>query len=245
MEIGICKLCLQEKNLQNSHMMPAALYGNRKKEFEVITLSGTVKTTTQMRQPLLCHECEQRFNKGVESHVLNMISLKTKKVFPLRDRMRVSYPRDSDPSSSRFYGPDFGLDMDQFAYFAMSVVWRAVAVQWLMQDGNLTQEVNLGAFQENMRRYLLGETLLPPDMAIIVAVCSDDESRKHFFHPTGFVEAGCINFQFLARGVFFRVMMGCQMWPCLREMSCTSPLKCVWYGDGKKRTLEAVRRRST
>ena len=109
-------------------MMPAALYGNRKKEFEVITLSGTVKTATQMRQPLLCHECEQRFNKGGESHVLKMISLKTKRIFPLRDRMRVAYPRNSDLSSSRFYGPDFGLYMDQFAYFAISVVWRAVEV---------------------------------------------------------------------------------------------------------------------
>jgi hypothetical protein len=221
-------------------MMPAALYGDRKKEFEISTYSGTLKTKTQMKQPMLCQECEQRFDQGGETHVLDVIAPKNTKSFPLHDRMKVAYARDSDPSISRFYGPDFDLDMDKFAYFAVSVVWRAVASQWPMQDGNLTQKVNLGAFQENMRRYLLSETQLPPDLAVIVIVCSDIESRMRFFHPAGSFEAGCINFRFLARGVVFRVMMGYQMLPYLRERSCTSNLKCIWYGDCKQRTLEAA-----
>jgi hypothetical protein len=91
-----------------------------------------------------------------------------------------------------------------------------------------------------MRRYLLGETPLPLDMAVIVIVCSDAESRTRFFHPSGFVEAGCINFGFLARGVYFRVMMGYQMSPYLRYHSCTSPLTCIWHGDCKRRTLETA-----
>ncbi len=52
--------------------------------------------------------------------------------------MRVAYARDTDDSSSRVFGPDFSLDMDKFAYFAVSVVWRAATCQWMMQDGNLT-----------------------------------------------------------------------------------------------------------
>jgi hypothetical protein len=237
MHVGTCKLCLNERNLLQSHLMPAALYGDRKKEFEITTSAGKIKTTTQMKQRLLCRECEQRFDRGGESHVLKAIAPKSRKRFPLHDRMKVAYARDSDPSVSRFFGPDFDLDMDKFAYFAVSVVWRVAACQWLMQDGNLTQEVNLGAFQENMRRYLLGETPLPSDMAVIVIVCSDIESRMRFFHPSSNVEAGCINFRFLARGVFFRVMMGYQMWPYLRDQSCTSSLKCVWYGDCKSRIM--------
>jgi hypothetical protein len=223
-------------------MMPAALYPRRKAEFEMTTPSRTFATTIQIEQPLLCHECEQRFNRNGESHVLDVIAPKSYKRFPLHDRMRVAYARDSDRSVSRFYGPDFGIDTDTFSYFAVSVVWRAAAAQWLMPDGTLTQHIELGAFQENLRRYLLGETLLPPDMAVIVIVCSDEESRQRFFHPAGFVEAGCINFRFLARGVLFRVMMGYQMWPYLREQSCTSARKCIWYGDCEKRTLEAVKR---
>src|SRR5258708_1409466 len=105
--------------------------------------------------------------------------------------MRVAYARESDHSSSRFFGPDFGLDMDKFAYFAVSVVWRIAACRWQMPDGDLTMEVQLGDFQENMRKYLLGEIPLPSDMAVIVIVCSDIESRQRFFHPGAFVEARC------------------------------------------------------
>jgi hypothetical protein len=67
-----------------------------------------------------------------------MITPKNRKAFPLHDRMRVAYARDTDDSSSRVFGPDFSLDMDKFAYFAVSVVWRAATCQWMMQDGNLT-----------------------------------------------------------------------------------------------------------
>jgi hypothetical protein len=218
-------------------MMPAALYGDRKKDFELTTMNGTLMTKTQMKQPLLCAVCEQRFDQNGETHVLEVIAPKNRKAFPLHDRMRVAYARDTDPSISRFYGPDFNLDMDKFTYFAVSVVWRAAAPRWLMPDGTFTQEVSLGTFQENMRRYLLAEAPFPGDMGVIVIVCSDLESRRRFFHPGGFVEARCINFRFLARGVYFRVMMGYQMTADVREASCTSPLKCI-YGDCEKLTLE-------
>lgn len=228
------------KSLIKSHLMPAALYGIRKRDFEIITATGTLKTQVQMKQPLLCRDCEGRFDKGGESHVLEMIAPKSRRAFPLHDRMRIAYPRDSDPSISRFYGPDFGLDMDKFAYFAISVVWRLAATQWEMQDNSQTRPLNLGSFQENMRRYLLGETPLPSDMAVIVIVCNDAKSRETFFLPCRSVEAGCLNFRFLARGIFFRVLVGYQMWPSLKEASCTSRFKCIWYGDGERRTLEAL-----
>jgi hypothetical protein len=170
--------------------------------------------------------------------VLDVINPKAGQRFRLSDLMKVTYSWDSDSSISRFYGPDFDLDTDKFAYFAISVIWRVTACQWLMQDGTLTQQVSLGDFQENMRRYLLSEVPSPADMAVIVIVCSDAASRKSFFHPVGFEEGGCINYRFLARGVVFRVMMGYQMWPDLRESSCTSNLKCIWYGNCEKRTIE-------
>lgn len=231
---GTCRLCRKEARLMKSHMMPAALYGDSKKDYELTTLNGTTKTKVQMKQPLLCFDCEQLFDRNGETHVLEAIAPKNRKAFPLADRMRVAYARESDASISRFFGPDFNLDMDKFTYFAVSVVWRAAEARWTMPDGIITQEQNLGTFQENMRRYLLRETPLPSDMAVIVVVCSDAESRRRFYHPSGFVEAGCINFRFLARGVIFRVMMGYQMSSEVREASCTTGLKRIWYGDGTK-----------
>jgi hypothetical protein len=221
-----------------SHLLPAALYAGKSKEYEIATVEGTFLTTIQVKQPLLCFDCEQRFSNNGESHVLQAIAPKSRKRFPLHDRMRVAWARDDDGYISRFHGPTFDLDMDKFAYFAVSVVWRIAAARWPMPNGALTEEHNLGTFQENMRRYLLGEIPFPADMAVIVIVCSDLVSRTRFFTPGSFIEANCINFRFLARGVTFRVMMGYQMLPYLKEQCCTTPLKPIWYADCEKRTLE-------
>ena len=89
-----------------------------------------------------------------------------------------------------------------------------------------------------MRQYLLGTSSLPPDTAVIVIVCSDEESRKVWITPTTHVEATCLNFRFLARGVFFRAMMGRQLPVLFRDICCTSPRKCLFYGNAKHRMSE-------
>ncbi|MBV9760170.1 MAG: hypothetical protein JO340_06375 [Acidobacteriaceae bacterium] len=193
-----------------------------------------------MKQVLLCRECEERFSENGESHVLGLIGSKRKQ-FSLNERMRLGFARDSDSFSKRFFAPDFGIDVDKFSYFAISVVWRAAVIQWLMEDGTYTQKVSLGDFQEDMRRYLIGETTLPSDMAVIVIVCSDATSRQGFTYPTGFVEANCINFRFLARGIVFRLLIGYGMTGFLKQAACTSTIKPIWYGNCESRTREMFR----
>lgn len=187
---------------------------------------------------MLCHECEQLFDRNGESEVLRAIAPKSMKRFPLHERMRLAFPRDSDPSVSRFAGYEFGLDMDKFAYFTLSVVWRGTVGQWIKPDGTLTLALVLGGFEEPIRRYLLGETPFPPDTAVIIIVCSDDESRKAWHLPAPFMESNCLNFRFLARGVCFRAMMGRHLPQYFRDYCCTSPRKCIFYGNGERRTRE-------
>src|SRR6266478_700301 len=78
----------------------------------------------------------------------------------------------------------------------------------------------------------------PPDTAVIVIVCSDAESRKTWVTPSADVEADCLNFRFLTRGVFFRAMMGWRLPEFFRDRSCTSPRKCLFYGSAKHRIPE-------
>jgi len=143
-----------------------------------------------------------------------------------------------DDSVSRFSGDDIGLDTGKFAYFALSAVWRSAVHQWVLPDGSTTPPIVLGAFEEPIRAYLLGKSPLPPDTAVIVVVCSDDEARKIWVTPSIHVEALCLNFRFLARGVFFRVMMGKHLPQYYRDRCCTSPRKCIFYGDAKHRMME-------
>jgi hypothetical protein len=230
-------LCLKKgAELLESHYMPAALYKAKKLEYG--TRSGTGLVAEDIKSPLLCFDCEQRFDREGESEVLLHIAPKSLKRFPLHEKLRIALPRDSDASSSRFAGYDIGLDMDKFAYFALSVLWRAAVHQWVLFDGNAAPQIALGDFEEPMRLYLLGQAPLPPDTAVIVLVCSDNEARRIWTTPSTHVEAMCLNFRFLVRGVLFRVMMGRHMPQYFRDYSCTSARKCIFWGDMSHRMPE-------
>ena len=82
-----------------------------------------------------------------------------------------------------------------------------------------------------MRRYLVGETPLPSDMAVIVMVSCDEESVVASTIRLAGVESDSHQFQICGTRRFFRVMMGYQMWPALREASCTSRLQPIWFGN--------------
>lgn len=235
--VGVCRLCRNEKPLLRSHLLPSALYGNRK-QYQLSTPKGTSAVDVQIRQRLLCHDCEQRFDRNGESHVLAVIAPKCRKRFPLRDRMKLAWPNDSDGRTSRFSGPALGLNVDMFTYFAISVVWRMSVSEWKLPDGTTTSKEELGTFRESVRLYLLGETPLPLDISVIVIVCSDAVSRARITGPGSFDEGCCVNFRFLARGITFRVVIGSPMPEHLRVASCTSPFRPIWFTDCEKETLE-------
>ena len=238
MALGICALCREEADLQESHYVPTALYP-KNSELEYQTLAAVRPVEDEILSPLLCQVCETRFNRNGETEVLRHIAPKiAKKRFPLHEKMRLGFARQEYRDIKRFAGYDIGMDMDKFAYFALSLVWRGAVRDWPKPDGVLTTPLPLNAYTEGVRQYLLGGAL-PPDTAVIVIVCSDEESRRRWFLPCAHVEHHCMNFRFQLMGVFFRVMMGKHLPQLFRDGSCTSPRKCIVYGDGKKKTIEA------
>ncbi len=239
---GICPLCLnpKEKKLHESHYIPAALYPKRRKlQYATRISTGPLLNQNQIKNPLLCFDCEQRFDQNGESDVLRWINPKGKR-FPLSEMLKVALPRDYDPTLSRYSGADLGVDMDKFAYFAISMVWRGAVHDWVMFDGTVRPRTELGGFLEPMRQYLMGKAPIPPDTSVIVIVTNDDESRKVWTTPSMHVEADCLNFRFLTFGVLFRVMMGYRMWDFFRHQSCVSPRKCLFYGSAKHRMPEIM-----
>jgi hypothetical protein len=141
---GICKLCLETKPLRKSHFIPAALYPRaRKPSFasrnrRLVALDSKDK---HIKDYVLCFDCEQRFDRNGESEVLSWVSPKSK-TFRLGERLKVALPRDYDPrdpdqSINRYSGTDIGADMDKFAYFAVSVIWRGAAHDWILPDGRI------------------------------------------------------------------------------------------------------------
>src|SRR6266481_635425 len=156
--IGKCKLCLQQKQLHESHLMPRALYAPGKKGIQFATRSQSGQNPDHLKAHLLCFDCEQRFNQLGESEVLRWLAPKARKQFPLHDRLRVALPCGEIPPYSVYNGTDVGLDTEKFAYFTLSVAWRRSVHQWTNFDGTPLPPWNFGTFGEDMRRFLLGET---------------------------------------------------------------------------------------
>jgi hypothetical protein len=75
-------------------------------------------------------------------------------------------------------------------------------------------------------------------MVVLVIVGSDGDSRKLWIPPEPEVFEDCLNFRFLVLGIFFRVLIGYGIPNYYRDICCTSPRKCVFYGDAKHRMTE-------
>ena len=103
--------------------------------------------------------------------------------FPLLDRLNVAIPLHASPGLQIFSGADVGIDSGKLAYFALSVMWRASVHRWLMPDG-MTTSIDLGAYQEPIRRFLLGESEFPAHVVVAVTACTDWFSQAKFFPPS-------------------------------------------------------------
>src|SRR5260370_14331347 len=132
--IGQCKLCLQQKQLHESHLMPDALYAPGKKGIQYATRSQSGQNPEHMKAHLLCSDCEQRFNQLGESEVLRWLAPKARKQFPLHDRLRVALPcgeippfsvyNNTNVGYSVYNGNNVGLDTEKFTYLPPSVTAR-------------------------------------------------------------------------------------------------------------------------
>jgi len=237
---GICKLCLQEADLLKSHYIPRALYPTKKQKSATSARDAIlVGPTPHLRDYLLCRACETRFEQNGESEVLKWLAPKVKR-YPLNERFKLALPRERYADASRFAAYDVGLDAEKFAYFASSVVWRGSVHEWLLSNGCRSTLLTMGTHQETVRRFLIGDVGFPHDvMSVIVIVCSDPEARSLWNIPAQDEENGCLQYRFVARGVFFTVILGSNIPPLLRDACCVGPRQCIVYGDAAHRMKES------
>lgn len=222
--------------------MPRALYAPGKKGIQFATRSQSGQNPTHLKAHLLCSECEQRFNQHGESEVLRWLAPKApKQQFPLHDRLRVALPCGKTPTYSIYKGADVGLDTEKFTYFTLSVAWRRSIHDWINFDGTPLPSWNLGTFGEQMRTFLVGESGFPPDTAVMVIVCSDEHSRQFWTAPTTDTVCNCLGIEFLARGVYFRALMGHHLRSTnARDFNCASPYGRILHGHCRNMTAEKL-----
>lgn len=238
---GLCKLCLKQEQLCESHLMPKALYAPGRKGIQYATRLQSGQNPEHLKAHLLCSDCEQRFNKLGEWEVLRWLAPKARNKFPLHERLRVALPCGNTPRLAVYEGSEVGVDAEKFAYFTISVAWRRSIHEWCGFDGTPLPQWNLGVFGEQMRTFLSGEAGFPPDTAIMVIVCSDEYTRQFWTAPSTDVVHNCLGFEFIARGVYFRGLMGHHLHPDFHKVSCAVPSRRILLGHCREMTEEKLR----
>jgi len=219
-----CDLCRQEKKVQDSHLIPAALYrlarNNRPQKGlspDPVLLSGkrAIQTSHQVKGSLLCPKCEDRFNKHGETIVIKQCLRSNAGKFSLRDKLRVFSPHLGFDDSSWYSGARLPntFRVDAYKYFAASMFWRASAGKW-SAPGALNWRNMLGSvYQEKFRQFLLSRVQFPKEAHLVIFVANEEPSHWLLSPPSSSRKKGFHVHKFYIPGVEFRLFLGRQIEP--------------------------------
>lgn len=159
---GICALCKRNRELVASHLMPKAVYRSLAKWFpgqgqNLVAISGFDKSAAysdkQVKQFLLCKDCESRFSQNGEDMVLKLMARPNG--FKLASE--INYFKELVlAQNERWHFPPNKKLAFNFLYFAVSISWRLSATEWgILGDretrGSIRQD-SMNSFSE----FLLG-----------------------------------------------------------------------------------------
>lgn len=212
LRLGQCGLCLEHKELRNSHLMPKALYKKLKGAFDgddlVLNQShdkSSIYSDFQITSHFLCSECELRFSRLGENAVVSECHAGADK-FQLLKRLK-NAKQFASIRGEYWFNPiqnDFP-NTDSYLYFAASIIWRASA--WPMAKNS--NQKSLGShYQEEFRRYLLGEQEFPSNAYLAVYVDTDEDIIPKVSFPTSSKKLGYHHHIFYIPGVKFSLVVG-------------------------------------
>jgi hypothetical protein len=114
--------------------------------------------------------------------------------------------------------------------------------RWPLPDGGITTPIDLGIYEEPIRRYLMAETGLPQDIAVMIRVCTDEESRRAWYIPAKVEDHPLNALGFHVRGVHFRVFLNHNLPNFIRDACCTSPFKAIFLMNCRAQTVSTWER---
>ena len=215
-----CALCLRNRELRDSHLIPKAAYRLIKKtsgESPVVITKGLVSTTDlQVHRYLLCDECEQRF-AGPERYALFQCNRGRR--FRLQELLGTLTPlvENADPVPYDTSGVPGLLDIPSLVYFSSSLLWRASVSTWRFWGQMIT--LDLGRkYNEEFRRYLLGESGFPADAAVWISVTSSREPPFVCVGPHLRSKTTYHQFEMQIFGIRWSMFVGREIHPTVRRM---------------------------
>jgi len=209
MSTSECPLCLEEKELVRSHLIPRAMYNYcRTADSEPILVSTQVmmQTSRQLQEHLLCKRCEDVLNEGGERWLLPILA-RIDQTFPLLDIIEKFAPDQVDGEwrgYASFRNPEIQVNM--LIHFAMGVFWKASVHSWT--GGSRAPCIELGPYREEVRKFLRGETPFPRRMGLVLGILPRDKALISFNRPYRASAVGYHNYLFYVPGVQFVLSVG-------------------------------------
>ena len=182
-----CRLCLQERPLLRSHIIPEFMYEaiyDHKHRFMTFKVDGGRPKIEQkgIREDLLCAECEQRFG-DYETYVARI----------WRGQEQVSHRREGKLVTLE------GVDYARLKLFQMSVLWRAG-----VSSDPFFAKVQLGPHQERLRSLLVSADPAEPERygCLMFALALNDRPVFELIvQPTETHVDGCRLYRFVFGGM--------------------------------------------
>ncbi len=181
-----CALCLRDRILRKSHLMPKALHKRIRSKDGLVsasTIGGSRYTDKQIRTRLLCDDCEGMFSKKGEGIVCREC-YGGKGNFILYDKLKAGLEMFAEKGGGwivpQKLPKNINLDYEAYLYFGASIIWRASAGRWPRDVGSLYG--CLGSYEDKFRRYLLGEVDFPENVFLTISVNNDEEEEEGGFN---------------------------------------------------------------
>jgi hypothetical protein len=211
MQHRMCKLCLLEKDLQDSHFVGKAVY---KRLMEpsldnphpvIVTSDYAKQSTTQVRDFVFCFDCEQTFNHRGEAWMHRRIA--TTAEFPLLDLFAQQTPLFAEEGYKLYDGTRIpNLDCAALLHYGAGIFFKAAAHVWDCEG--LPYGIDLGAHTESLRKFVLDGVDLPPDLVIGLSLASTPPRFLGFFPPVAMDDPECLKYKFYVSGVLYTLMVG-------------------------------------
>ena len=213
--IGKCKLCGELRELCDSHYLPKCVYAyaradELKNPNPLMSINGELKQISdQYRDYVFCEGCEGRLNKHGEKWVLANIPHSYDGRFPLQDALGPLDPilikealNVYDLSGAKAF------DVEKLVYFGMSVFWRGAVHRWKSTAGQEAPEVDLGGYEEPIRKFLLGTSEFPNDVVLTLDIWPYKKVLLVSYPVLTEQLPGCRRYWFYVPGLLFFLFLG-------------------------------------
>jgi len=141
--MALCKLCLRDTNLVESHIIPEFMYKplyDKEHRFNIVGTNAIIKKrpTKGIYEKLFCKDCDNKIIGKYENHASSVIFGDGKKEIKIVKTRRGIFV--------------YGIDYKLFKLFQISLLWRCA-----ISNRSEIGKIELGFHQEIMRKMLLNE----------------------------------------------------------------------------------------